>query len=95
MSRGLQRNRKLATLVVPTGYDAVDVELGEVVGHLQPVDAVLRARLAIGGPGQAAAVLFDGVEEATEERGEVLLHGDHCTIGVGGCQGVGPFFLRT
>jgi hypothetical protein len=75
MSRGLQRNRKLATLVLPTGYDAVDVELGEVVGHFQPVDAVLRARLAVGRPGQAAAVLFDSVKEATKQGGEVFRHG--------------------
>ena len=68
-----ERNREFATFVLPTGYDPVKVELSEVVGHFETVDAELRARLAVGRPGQAAAVLFDGVEESGEARGEVLL----------------------
>jgi hypothetical protein len=55
-----ERNRKFATLALPTAYDGLNVIVSERVGHIRPVDAVVRAGIPIGCPGQPTPAIVNG-----------------------------------
>ena len=77
LSSGKTRNRESATFALPTGYDGLNVVVSEGVGHIEPVNAVVCAGIAVGSPRQSAAIVLDGVEKAGELAGRVsrFLHG--------------------
>jgi hypothetical protein len=66
-----ERNRKLATLLFPTGYDGLNVILCKRVGHIEPVSTNVNTGIPIGHPGQSAPIVFDGGQEAGELAGQV------------------------
>ena len=67
--------RKLAALLIPPSLDSPDVVLGEGVGHIEPVHAVVRAGITVGSPRQPASVILDGDQKAGELAREVILLG--------------------
>jgi hypothetical protein len=66
-----ERNRKLATLLLPTTCDGLNVILCKRVGHIQPVNAGVHAGIPIGHPRKSAPIVFDGSQEAGELAGQV------------------------
>jgi hypothetical protein len=83
------RKGKLATLALPAVYDCLNVIVSERVGHIQPVDAVVRAGIPIGCPAQPASGVVNGKEKSSELAGHMrcLLHVFHYNLLSAECKG--------